>query len=110
MGLDFKSKLVGQCNDGAANMSDVKNGLNKKIRFVAKKALYLNCYAHQLNLALQNAFSEIKPHKRCLDIFNSLHEFIEGSAKRHPLFELIQDSKYSKVLKHLNIYQNWNIT
>ena len=32
LSLDYKSKLVGQCYDGAANMSGVKNGLNVKIR------------------------------------------------------------------------------
>ena len=47
LGLDYKSKLVGQCYDGAANMSGVKNGLNVKIREQAKKALYLHFYAHK---------------------------------------------------------------
>lgn len=83
-------------------MSGIKNGLHKKIRTVAKKALYLHCYAHQLNLALQHSCTEIKKARRCLDVLNSLHEFIEGSSKRHALFELIQEPKYSTVLKHLS--------
>lgn len=102
MSLNYKAKLVGQCYDGAANMSGVKNGLHKKIKSFAKKALYLHCYAHQLNLALQHSCCEIKKARNCLDVLNSLHEFIEGSAKRHSLFESLQDPKFSTVLKHLS--------
>ena len=51
LSLDYKTKLVGQCYDGAANMSGIKNGVNKKIRSQVKKALYIHCYADQFNLA-----------------------------------------------------------
>jgi len=37
--------------------------------------------------------------KRCLDVVNAFHEFIEGSAKRHALFEHLQEN--SLTLKHL---------
>ena len=101
-GLDYKNKLVGQCYDGAANMSGIKNGLNKKIREKVKKALYIHCYAHQLNLALMHSCTGMKHARNCLDTLNSLHSFIEGSAKRHSLFQLIQDKIYATVLKHLS--------
>ena len=84
-------------------MSGVKNGLNKKIRAIAKKALYIHCYAHQLNLALQHSCYEITKARNCLETLNSFHEFIEGSAKRHALYESIQDpDDYGVVLKHLS--------
>lgn len=102
LGLDYKTKLVGQCYDGAANMSGIKNGVNKKIHSQVKKALYIHCNAHQLNLALQHSCNDIHKARNCLEILNSLHDFIEGSAKRHALFELIQESKYSIVLEHLS--------
>ena len=89
-GLDYKTKLVGQCYDGAPNMSAIHNGLNKKIRNKAKKALYVHCYAHQLNLALQHSCNAIKNARNCLDTLNTLHSFIECSTKGHVLFELIQ--------------------
>ncbi len=100
-GLDYKSKLVGQCYDGAANMSGVENGLHKKIRNRAKKALYVHCYAHQLNLALQHSCNKIKNARNVLDTLNTLHSFIECSSKGHSLFELIQD-RNSVILKHLS--------
>lgn len=83
-------------------MSGCKNGLNVKIKIVAKKALYIHCYAHQLNLALQHSCYQIRKARDCLETLNSLHEFIEGSAKRHALFQLVQEDKHSTVLKHLS--------
>jgi len=80
LGLDYKSKLVWQCYDGAANMKGIKNGLNVKIKEKAKKASYIHCYAHQLNLALQHSCMVIKKARDTLDTINSLHSFIEGSA------------------------------
>ncbi len=59
-GLDYESKLVGQCYDGAANMSGKKNGLSVQIRKLAKKAIYVHCYAHQLNLVIQHSCEETK--------------------------------------------------
>ena len=100
-GLDYNLKIVGQCYDGAANMSDCSKGLNKLIRQKAKRALYVHCYAHQLNLALQHATNEIKFARNCLNTLNLLNSFIEGSAKRHALFKLIQDPKHATVLKYL---------
>ncbi len=89
-GLDCKIKMVGQCYDGAANMGGIRNGLQTKIREVADKALYVHCYAHQLNLALQHSFDNIPKARNCLNTLNSLHDFIEGSAKRHAMFQSIQ--------------------
>jgi len=103
LGLDYKTKMVGQCYDGARNMSGCKNGLHMKIREVADKALYVHCYAHQLNLALQHSCNNIPKARNCLNTLNSLHEFIEGSAKRHSLFESIQCKELrAKVLQHLS--------
>ena len=86
-GLDFESKLVGQCYDGAANMSGHKNELHVKIREMSKNAIYVHCYAHQLKLALQHSVEEIPIGRNTLSTLNSLHNFIEGSAKRHDQFK-----------------------
>ena len=53
LGLDI-SKLVGQCYDGAANMSGCEKGLASRVQEVSSLAIYVHCYAHLLNLALQD--------------------------------------------------------
>ena len=60
LALDYSNYLVGQCYDGAANMSGWRNGLNVKIRALAFMALYVHCYAHQFNLCLVDACNKIK--------------------------------------------------
>ena len=82
-------------------MSGCRNGLNKKIKQHAKKAVFVHCYAHQLNLSLQNSCNEIKKVRNVLDTLNSLHEFIEASSKIHAKFQTIQ-GKNGQTLKHLS--------
>jgi hypothetical protein len=83
-------------------MSGSKNGVQKKMRDVAKKALFIHFYAHQLNLVLQHSCNPIRQARDCLDVINSLHEFIESSAKRHSHFGAIQNVDTPIVLKHLS--------
>ena len=73
-------------------MKSLRNGLNKKIKPDAKKALYKDCFVDQLNLALQHYCNLIKIARSCFDTLNL--EFIVGSSKRLELFQRIQDSKY----------------
>ena len=83
-------------------MSGSKNGLQSKIKSIAPKAVYIHCYAHQLNLALMSACYSIKCARNYLSIINKLHDFIEGSAKRHGLFKHIQEERHATTLKHLS--------
>lgn len=52
--FDFKNKLIGQTYDGAAVMASELNGLQAKIKKLAKSALFLHCYAHNMNLVLSS--------------------------------------------------------
>ena len=40
-----------QCNDGAANMAGIRNGVATQIRAEEPRAIYSHCYGHALNLA-----------------------------------------------------------
>ncbi|CAF1054046.1 unnamed protein product [Brachionus calyciflorus] len=48
------SNQVGQFYDGASNMSGEFNGLASRIKADSATAVYVNCYAHRLNLAIQD--------------------------------------------------------
>ena len=85
LGLDLES-LRAQCYDGAANMRGKYSGLSTKMREVENRALYVHCYAHQLNLTLQHATQPIPQIRNCLGSVQSLYNFIAGSSKRHNIF------------------------
>ena len=53
------SKLVGECFDGASNMSGEHAGLSALMKGVAPLSLYVHCCAHRLNLAIEDSLSSI---------------------------------------------------
>ena len=44
--------IVGECFDGASNMSGVNKGLSARMKECSPLAIYVHCYGHLLNLAL----------------------------------------------------------
>ena len=57
---DEKVKLIAQAYDGASVMRGEKAGVQKNVREHFKNSHYVHCYAHQLNLIMQQATSRIK--------------------------------------------------
>ncbi len=88
-------KLVGQCYDGAANMGGHKAGLAVRVQEgLSHAALYVHCWAHQLNLALTHACSNIDGVRDLFATYANLHTFLMGSPKRKEQFlELLPDHK-----------------
>ena len=68
------SKARGQCYDGASNMSGAKSGVAKQIQDEEKRAVYMHCYGHALNLACSAAIKGCKITKDALD---SAYELIK---------------------------------
>ncbi|XP_030267317.1 zinc finger MYM-type protein 1-like isoform X2 [Sparus aurata] len=56
---DKKSKLISQAYDGASVMRGATGGVQKKVQDVYVNAHYVHCYAHQLNLIMQQVTSHI---------------------------------------------------
>ncbi|XP_073479697.1 zinc finger MYM-type protein 1-like [Aquarana catesbeiana] len=56
---DQKHKLLSQAYDGASVMRGATAGVQKKIQDMYPNAHYIHCYAHQLNLIMQQATSQI---------------------------------------------------
>jgi len=101
--LDIK-KIVAQNYDGASNMSGEFTGLCTRVLGVNAMALYIHCYAHKFNLALQDASLELTYLRDIIAFTNSLVTFMNGSGPRHSLFKSIQikNDGYSTALVHLS--------
>jgi len=75
----IESKLVAQTYDGAAVMSGHLNGLQSKVLEKYPKAMFTHCYAHVINLILQqNATRNLKKFFEVL----TLYLFFSHSPKR----------------------------
>ncbi|KAJ8017895.1 Zinc finger MYM-type protein 1 [Holothuria leucospilota] len=76
--------------DGASNMSGKERGLSTRIKEVAPKAIYVHCYGHVLNLALQDTMSTLEPLRNALGVIQSLYNLLEASSKRPAFFEKVK--------------------
>ena len=74
--------IIAECFDGVANMSGVRKGLAARMKECSPLSLYVHCYGHRLNLALQGTTTEIEPLRNALGVVQSLYNFLEASPKR----------------------------
>ena len=90
--------IVGKAFDGAANMNGIYKGLSTRIK---ECSIYIHCYGHLLNLALQDTMKEVEPLCNALGNIQYLYNFLEASPKRHTLFSDVEDvnEKYKQTLK-----------
>jgi len=77
----------GQCYDGAGNMSGHLSGVQARIHQKCEKALNIHCYAHSLNLALQDDARGIPLIPSIFQCVKELSTIIKASAKRYALLE-----------------------
>lgn len=85
--------LIAECFDGAANMSGAHKGLATRMKQCSPHGIYVHCYGHRLNLALQDTMTEIQPLRNALGIIQSLYNFLEGSTKRHAFFKEVESEE-----------------
>ena len=52
----------GQCYDGASNMSGSKGRVSAQLLFEESRAVYTQCYAHALNLAVGRSMLRCSRH------------------------------------------------
>ena len=67
-------------------MSGKEKGLAARMKEYAPMAIYVHCYGHLLNLALQDTMKEVVPLRNALGTIQSLYNFLEASPKRHAFF------------------------
>jgi hypothetical protein len=76
----------GQAYDGAANMQGIRKGVATQIRAECPAALPVHCFAHSLNLCLQDAGRKISLLRDALDVVREISQLIRFSPKRSHLF------------------------
>ena len=90
--------IVGQCYDGAANMSGKERGVAARMQEIATGALYVHCYGHVLNLALQDTLEENRVLRNALGVVQSLHNFFNSPKREHVLCSIqLSDVPYLKL-------------
>jgi len=83
------SNMRAQCYDGASNMSGVNTGVQKRLRDIQPKAVYVHCRSHALNLALQEASCSVRCIRDILSLCNEVANFFRESAKRTGILESV---------------------
>ncbi|XP_066975351.1 zinc finger MYM-type protein 1-like [Macrobrachium rosenbergii] len=77
--------VVGQCYDGASNMSGKEKGVATRVQEVAPKAIYVHCYGHLLNLALQDRLQENTVIRNALGVVQSIQNFFNTPKQENVL-------------------------
>ncbi len=88
-------RVVGQCFDGAANMSGELTGLKTRLLEVNPKALFVHCVAHRLNLAVQDSLTNITEVSDFIGTVKELITFVRDSPQRLAIFGDLQEAEAS---------------
>ena len=93
----------GQAYDGASNMQGKRKGLATQIKRDNPAALSVHCFAHCLNLCLQDAGRQITLLRNALDLVKEISKLIRFSPKRSHLFntKLLQTEQTGVSIKPL---------
>jgi len=89
------TNIVGQCNDGASNMSGEYRGVQAVIKIEAgDKAVFTHCYNHVLALVLERSASDIPLIVQVFTWLNTAYKFL----KHYKVLVL-----YDEMLKQKNL-------
>ena len=80
------SHCIGQAYDGASNMSGVRNGVQALMK-ENSSCLYVHCFAHSLNLCVQDVVRKSDLLSNCIEFILQLVQLIKFSPKRLTIFE-----------------------
>ena len=92
--------MIANCFDGASNISGKNKGLSTRLKECAPLSFYIHCYGHLLNLVLYKKMSEVMILSNALEVIQELHNFIEGSTKRHVMLQELIHLTDDKSAKH----------
>ena len=76
--------IVGQCYDGASNMSGHTSGLQARLKDLSiRKPIFVHCCAHVFNLVLLDICKQVSTCARTFKLLHSVYVVVEGSPKHH---------------------------
>jgi hypothetical protein len=78
--------LRGQCYDGASSMSEQFKGVRARLQALQPKVLYVHCFAHSLNLCIQDAVRSVPLFRDIIQCLHDLSVVVRGSTKRKQAF------------------------
>lgn len=83
-------KCVAQTYDGAAVMSGSKGGVQAHFRVLHPEAIYVHCYAHELNLVLCHTCRAIPEAAEFFSFLENVYSFFSTSLVNHHKFKEAQ--------------------
>ena len=103
--------LVGKGFDGASSMSGKDEGVQQHLTVAgADKSTYFHCFAHKLNLVLEKSVKNVPYVNDVFDIIGCVYRYLEGSPKRHALYEeklQVHDISQGKIALHTFSDTRW---
>ena len=86
-------QCVAQCYNGASVMSDHLSGVQKRIKKLCARAIYIHCFAHRLNLVVVDVAGAIGCEGDMVAVLQRMHNFLSTSVV-HVRFVAAQKTIY----------------
>ena len=86
------TKCGAQCYDGASTMSGAKTGVAKQLSDEERRAIYIHCDGHALNLATGDSVKKSKLMKDALDTTFEVSKLIKYSPNRDVKFGKLKEN------------------
>ena len=80
-------------------MSGVQKGVAARMQEIVPEAVYVHCYAHRLNLALQDTLEANIILRNALGVVQSLHHFFHSPKMEAILKSFANNDKFGKYIK-----------
>lgn len=85
-------RIRGQCYDMAASMARSKSGVAFRIKSIEKRAVYMHCYGHVLNLACNDAIGGCRTKQNAQENTREITKLIKLSPRRDTIFKKIKNA------------------
>lgn len=108
-GLDLE-KCVGQGYDGCSTMSGKDNGVQKRLREIYPKAIFVHCASHRLNLVVNDLNQVSQIRNSVSTVRDTINFFKESTIRRKyiPNIPSLCETRWSQKYKSISVF-NTNV-